>query len=160
LEPIRARRSGLLERGFRWCRRNPVVASLTAALVLLLLIVSIGSTWSALSIAEARDAAQRSADHRRGARPGVDRPRREVGSLVGQQYVSNGARLVEDGDLSGALVWFTEALQRDHADPAREAMHRTRIYATLQQCPRPVRFLFLPAQVTSVAFGSGGRRLV
>src|SRR5262249_40421957 len=73
---------------------------------------------------------------------------------------SNGARLMEDGDLSGALVCFVEALQQDHADQARETMHRTRINAVLRQCPRPSRFLFLSAPVFSVDFGLGGRRLI
>jgi WD40 repeat protein len=34
-EPLRARRATALERGRRWCRRNPVVAALTAAVVAL-----------------------------------------------------------------------------------------------------------------------------
>jgi serine/threonine-protein kinase len=35
-EPIRARRTSWRERGWRWCRRNPAIAGLAAALVLLL----------------------------------------------------------------------------------------------------------------------------
>jgi formylglycine-generating enzyme required for sulfatase activity/WD40 repeat protein len=37
--PIRARRSSPSERAWRWCRRNPVVASLTGSVVLLLAIL-------------------------------------------------------------------------------------------------------------------------
>jgi WD40 repeat protein/serine/threonine protein kinase/tetratricopeptide (TPR) repeat protein len=160
LEPIQARRIGPVGRLARWCRRNPVVASLAAALILLLLIVSTVSTWSAFLIADARDSAKRSADDERLARADVERHVEEVRSLLGQQYVSNGARLMEDGDLSGALVWFVEALQQDHTDPARVAMHRTRINAVLRQCPRPNRFLFLSAPLMSIEYGLGGRRLI
>jgi serine/threonine protein kinase/WD40 repeat protein/Tfp pilus assembly protein PilF len=38
--PIRARRSSVAERTWRWCRRNPAVASLLAAVALLLLTVA------------------------------------------------------------------------------------------------------------------------
>src|SRR5207302_10271367 len=36
-EAVRARRVGALGRGWRWCRRNPVLAGLTALLALVLL---------------------------------------------------------------------------------------------------------------------------
>jgi WD40 repeat protein/tetratricopeptide (TPR) repeat protein len=42
--PIRARRSTVAERLRRWCRRNPVVASLTAAVLLLLVTVAVGAS--------------------------------------------------------------------------------------------------------------------
>jgi WD40 repeat protein/serine/threonine protein kinase len=44
-EPIQARRAGLTERLGRWCRRNPVVAGLTAALALVFLAGFAGVTW-------------------------------------------------------------------------------------------------------------------
>jgi WD40 repeat protein len=43
-EPIRARPVGPLERGWRWCRRNPVVAGLTAA-VAATLLTGMGVSW-------------------------------------------------------------------------------------------------------------------
>jgi WD40 repeat protein len=48
--PIRARRVGGAERTWRWCRRNPVVASLMAALMTLLLAGVIGATWTAIHL--------------------------------------------------------------------------------------------------------------
>jgi WD40 repeat protein/tRNA A-37 threonylcarbamoyl transferase component Bud32 len=45
--PIQARPAGTVERLWRWFRRNPVVASLTAAVVLLLATLAAGSSWSA-----------------------------------------------------------------------------------------------------------------
>jgi serine/threonine protein kinase/tetratricopeptide (TPR) repeat protein/WD40 repeat protein len=40
--PIRARRSSLSERTWRWCRRNPVVATLAAMVILLLVVMTVG----------------------------------------------------------------------------------------------------------------------
>ena len=42
-EPIRARPVGVLERGWRWCRRNPLVGGLTAAAVAALVGLVVGS---------------------------------------------------------------------------------------------------------------------
>ncbi|MBI4661967.1 MAG: protein kinase [Verrucomicrobia bacterium] len=52
-EPIRARPASRAEKLWRWCRRNPVMASLSAATVLLLVTVAVGSTLAAVRIARA-----------------------------------------------------------------------------------------------------------
>jgi serine/threonine protein kinase/WD40 repeat protein len=44
--PVLARRSTTAERAWRWCRRNPVVAILTASVVTLLLVLLIGARIS------------------------------------------------------------------------------------------------------------------
>jgi eukaryotic-like serine/threonine-protein kinase len=46
--PILARPVGRLERGWRWCRRNPLLAAMSSAVVLLLATVAIISTAAAL----------------------------------------------------------------------------------------------------------------
>jgi WD40 repeat protein len=50
--PIKARRVGRLERGWRWARRNPWAAGLAAAVVLLSLAVAIVSTALAVAIGD------------------------------------------------------------------------------------------------------------
>jgi WD40 repeat protein/serine/threonine protein kinase len=44
--PVQARRTAQWERAWRWCRRNPVVASLLAAVLLLFLAGFAGVTWN------------------------------------------------------------------------------------------------------------------
>jgi eukaryotic-like serine/threonine-protein kinase len=41
-EPVTARRAGRVERLWRWCRRNPAVAALSAAFAMLLAVVAVG----------------------------------------------------------------------------------------------------------------------
>jgi WD40 repeat protein/tetratricopeptide (TPR) repeat protein len=60
--PIRARRTPWHERVWRWCRRNPAVASLTALALLLLVTVAVVSTVAAVSLKGERDRATRARD--------------------------------------------------------------------------------------------------
>lgn len=58
-EPILARRISWVERGGRWCRRNPALASLTGLVALLLIMLATGSIASAVHFS-------RQAQHARG----------------------------------------------------------------------------------------------
>jgi WD40 repeat protein/tetratricopeptide (TPR) repeat protein len=137
-EPIKARRVSPTERLSRWCRRNPVVAALTMAVALLLVGVAVVSTFSAVHIAGARDAAiQAQANESEQRRRAEDNAEESLRQLVLAQ-VGGGAALLEQGDLHGALPWFAEALRLDQGDPVREENHRLRLAATLQRSPKLV----------------------
>jgi serine/threonine protein kinase len=56
--PIEARRPGRVQRGWRWCRRNPVVAGLLAGLFAVLLAGTGISTWQAVRAIHERDRAE------------------------------------------------------------------------------------------------------
>jgi len=57
-EPIIARPIGPAGKAWRWCRRNPRVATLTAAIVLAVLVGFAGVTWEGRQAGRARDLAQ------------------------------------------------------------------------------------------------------
>ena len=52
-EPITARRIGLPERFVRWCRRNPAVAGLSGAAIVLLCLAALASSVGYLSTSRA-----------------------------------------------------------------------------------------------------------
>jgi WD40 repeat protein/tetratricopeptide (TPR) repeat protein len=144
--PIVARPVGWPERFARWCRRNPLVAFLTTLVAALLTTVAIVSTWQALLIAHARDEASAQA--------------RENRKLVGTQFTNNGLGLLDQGDVSGALLWLVAALEKDQYDPERAALHRLRLGALLRDCPQPEQVWFHEDRVNDAAYGPDGSRVV
>ena len=60
-QPIRARPMSRLERGWRWCRRQPLLAALTAACCLLAASLLCGAGWYASQMAAAKSAVQTAA---------------------------------------------------------------------------------------------------
>ncbi len=75
--PIRARRTPWRERAWRWCRRNPAVASLTAVALLLLVTVAVVSTVAAVWLKGERDRAARARDNEAVARGAAEQAERE-----------------------------------------------------------------------------------
>lgn len=73
--------------------------------------------------------------------------------------IANGARLLDEGDPAGALLWFADALPLVTNKPAEEAIHRIRIQQVLNQTPRLLHLLPHEHAASSMAFSSDGRRI-
>jgi WD40 repeat protein len=159
-EPIEARPVGRWDRGWRWCRRNPMVASLSAALLVLLIAVAVGSTVAAIHLNEKESEARHNADVADEAKGQAEQERERMRNLLSQQYVAKGNQLVDDGDLLGSLPWFTEALLLDRDDPEREHLHRVRLGTVLRQCPRLAQIWHHEEEIKDAQVSPDGRLLV
>jgi WD40 repeat protein/serine/threonine protein kinase len=165
--PVKARRVSEAEKVWRWCRRNPLPASLLAAVAILLVGVASVATMAAIRIAGARDEADKNArealeakENEGAQRKLADTRAQESRQRLIQMYVANGTRLLDDGDLIGALPWLTEALALEQGDRSREERHRIRISAVLAQTPRLVHLWNHANEIDHVAFSPDGRRIV
>jgi serine/threonine protein kinase len=158
-KPIRARRVSSVERLWRWCRRNRLVAGLTAVVALLLVTVAVVSVMAAVHLNAARTEADRQADAARNHAEKEEQNRTEAEARLARRYVSNGVHALERGDLFGSLPWFVEALKTDQNDPVRAENLRIRLRAVLQQCPR-ARFFFQEGRISQAELSPDGRRLL
>jgi WD40 repeat protein/serine/threonine protein kinase len=164
--PIQARPAGGAERAWRWCRRNPAVALLLAAVVLALSLGSAAATWFAVraqasaeladeKAAEAR-AKERLAVEREGqadaARQLAERQLLRAEGLVYQGQLGRVEREWKDGKLALALTvldscrWDFRCWEHGHQRRLCEGSR-----ATLHDEPGEVRAL---------AFGAEGKTLV
>ncbi len=179
--PILARRIGAAERCRRWCRRNPAVASLAAALAVVLLsaFVAVTGLWWTADAARNNEAKlRRTADDDRLAAEGaredaVAAQKRSVADTLRandlanvnhqqlvQVHVANGARGWQTGDPWNAMLWFAEALRLDRVHPGRESSHRVRLKNLADQSPRITKFWYVPDGVAAAEFSPDGRFVV
>lgn len=93
------------------------------------------------------------------ARRAEDSERQSQERLV-RMHVATGERLMEEGDLLGALPWFVEALKSEKGLADRETMHRVRIASVLRQAPKLVHMWFHDAQGANGQFSPSGREIL
>jgi WD40 repeat protein len=159
---ILARRAGLLEQAWRWCRRNRALAASLAATVVALVAGLAFSLRFALGENEARKKADRREQDARGsearARESARAARREVEKL----HVGTGHLQEENGDLFGALLWLTRPLADEHTPAVDEAMHRLRLGCYFRHARRPTLVQVMDQQdpIHCAIFSPDGRRIL
>ncbi|HUG91469.1 MAG TPA: protein kinase, partial [Planctomycetaceae bacterium] len=158
-EPIRARPLSVTERLGRWCRHKPALAALVAAVVLLLVGVAVVSTLSAIRISDSRDDALTAQRNEAFQRQQAEQSAEESRRRLVDAHVTSGMRLVEQGDLHGALPWLAEALRLDEHDPARAANHRLRLAAALDNSAKLVALWVAEEGAYRVEFCPDGRHV-
>jgi serine/threonine-protein kinase len=135
-EPIRARPVGAVERGWRWCRREPVRAGLAAGLALSLLggLAGVATQWLR---AEENVRRQREANEREGAalRRAGERFDAAMKAIRASENLAYGATLRREAHLDGlrrellqtALGIYRELQESLEADASLEA--RSQLHA-------------------------------
>lgn len=168
-EPIRARAVSHRERAWRWCCRNPVVATLGVAVVTLLILAAIGGVTVGIRerLQSARESGlkvqaqieERKANVARVA--ALDNLDRERERLV-QQLVASGVTAMERGDGLESLPWFAKALDVElrRRRPSLDPMLRLRLGVMQQQCPQLLHTFFDASNVFRAEFSPDGRRVV
>jgi serine/threonine protein kinase/WD40 repeat protein len=116
--PILARRTSLAERCWRWCRRNPVVAGLSAVVTVLLVVLGIGFVVAGL-LRQERDKARESEARARRAEQEV-KIRRHLGQATALRRSGAGGQRFKCLDEIGKAL---------HLDPPEDLRHELRIEA-------------------------------
>ncbi|MCI0464387.1 MAG: serine/threonine-protein kinase, partial [Gemmataceae bacterium] len=159
--PIRARRVSLRERLWRWCRRNPALAGMAAAIVLITALGFAGVVWQWRQAEHARGLATAKAEAEIQARQQAQDARDVMLRTLTDMYTSHGLVAGERNDPAQAVLWFANAAQLAGAGTEQEGANRARVAAWGRQAFQPVRALKHPASwLDSLAFHPGGRHLL
>lgn len=86
--------------------------------------------------------------------------RAETARQLVKMHVAEGTRLMENGDLSASLLWFTEALRLAEREKMPAKIHRLRLAAVLEQCARPVQIKLYDKAPKALQLSSDGKRVL
>jgi WD40 repeat protein/tRNA A-37 threonylcarbamoyl transferase component Bud32 len=172
-ESIAARRVGTVERGWRWCRRNPLVAGSVLTVFLSLLAAAVVSLLFALRAEDARQDAEdaRQVEAARAlseatAKQEADQARHKLQRQLIDLSGASGLAAAREGDHSLALLWFTRAVQLAKGEPELEELNRIRAANWLRQVLLPEGAFAIPGfrqsqdQVRTFRFSPDGKYLL
>jgi WD40 repeat protein/tRNA A-37 threonylcarbamoyl transferase component Bud32 len=153
-ESIVARPVPVWERTWRWCRRHPVPAGLTAAVVLVAALGLAGILWQWGEAVKARDLASRRAVAEAEAR-------RETETTLVDMYTTSGISAGDQGDDARAALWFANAARRAGADPDRRPANAVRARTWGRRAIAPLRAVITDGtRPGGLVFHPDGRFLV
>ncbi|MDB5349323.1 MAG: repeat-containing protein [Planctomycetota bacterium] len=153
-EPIVARPVPVWERAWRWCRRHPAPAALTAAVILVAALGLTGVLWQWGEAVRARDLATKRAVAEAEAR-------RETEVTLVDMYTTSGIAAGDQGDHARAALWFANAARRAKADPDRRLANSVRARSWGRQAITPLHAVVTDGtRPAGLVFHPGGRHLI
>jgi WD40 repeat protein/serine/threonine protein kinase len=163
--PVHARRIGEAERAWRWCRRNPLPASLAAGIVLVFLAGFAGVCWqwraAASQQAEAEKQAGIALDREREAEQKTRdeaRARTEAQRFAADLLLERGLGSCKQGQYAGGLLWLARGLEvvPDEANDLRDSLRTLLGGWSTRLCRCPL-VLDHPGSVKSADLSADGR---
>jgi len=158
--PIRARQVSELEKLWRWCRRNPVLAGMICALFVALALGAAGTGWKwREAVAERRkvvDAERETSLQRDKAIQARNQAQRVLAGVM----LDKGIALAEYGEIGEGLLWMLEGLKvapKDETDLQQAIRHN--IAGWMSQTHHLQQFIDLPLLVGPCAFSADGSRI-
>ncbi|HEV3310505.1 MAG TPA: serine/threonine-protein kinase, partial [Chloroflexota bacterium] len=124
---ISARPVGSLERGWKWCRRNPTVACLLMLVFVCMLAGSITATVFGIRAESARESEALRAETEAEAKLDAKNAHRAALRQLIDLCVASGMTAAKEQDHSLALLWFARAAQLAKDEPDLEELNRIRI---------------------------------
>ncbi len=138
-EAIIARPIPFWERAWRWCRRHPAPAALSAAIVLVAALGLAGILWQWDEAVKARNLASKRAVAEATARQDAQDARAAAETTLVDMYTTAGIQAGDQGEHARASLWFANAARRGEADSDRRFANAVRARTWGRQAFTPLR---------------------
>jgi serine/threonine protein kinase/WD40 repeat protein/tetratricopeptide (TPR) repeat protein len=156
--PVHARRISGTEKLWRWCRRNPLPASLVAGMVLVFLAGFVGVFWQWREAEGARADEKSQRDRAEQSQKQALLERDRSRQLSADLALDKGVALAEAGHADRGLLWMLEALKTAPEDAeAFKRMIRWNLGAWLGQVHKPLRFIDVGGSWNYCSFSPDGK---
>jgi WD40 repeat protein/serine/threonine protein kinase len=159
-ETVIARPPSATYRFQKLVRRNKLAVAAAAAVAGVLVLGIVVSTWQAIRATRAERTEIRSRKAAQTAEEGERLQARMARDQLLRLSVANGVRLENAGDLTGALLWFSQSLGLVQGDPDQERVHRLRYASVLQHCPKLIQVLSPTNGAVYAVFSPNGRSVL
>ena len=153
-EPILARRTGLAERSWRWCRRNPMLAGAVGAAAVALVAVAVVSV---LYAADRARYATRLAQEGGRTKAALSELNQHFALLA----LERGRNSCNQGEVSSGLLWMVEGLDYATKEHDEALQHAARADLALMQRQLPtLRAVFSHRAPVTAAFSRDGKTIL